>query len=195
MMAFSHRDYIGKTTTQPNTGGHLAVSTKNLEAPIFSLIRYGFAVVIMFFVLPFCLLFLGSFGLTLYKIGTYCKVEGAIFNSDIIRYRNKRGTWMYSMSCNADYVVGGRKYSTTKISPIGNISSNFEMLVKWNYQSLLDKTAVSVYCNPKDSSDSFVFYTGKIVRVAILICCLLIVTSIVVIRNLSKFLKDNETRG
>ena len=99
------------------------------------------------------------------------------------------------MSCNVDYVVGGRKYSTTKICPRGNISSNFEMLVKWNYQSLLDKTAVSVYCNPKDSSDSFVFYTGKIVRVAILICCLLIVTSIVVIRNLSKFLKDNETRG
>ena len=186
MMAFSHCDYIGKTTTQPNTGGHLAVSTKNLEAPIFSLIRYGFAVVIMFFVLPFCLLFLGSFGLTLYKIGTYCKVEGAILNSDIIRYRNKRGTWIYSMSCNADYVVGGRKYSTTKISPIGNISSNFEMLVKWNYQSLLDKTAVSVYCNPKDPTDSFIFYTCKVVRVAILICCLLIVISAMLIR---KFIK------
>ena len=186
MMAFSHCDYIGKTTPQPNTGGHPAVSTKNLEDPIFSLIRYGFAVVIMFFVLAFCLLFLGSFGLTLYKIGTYCKVEGAIFNSDIIRYRNKRGTWIYSMSCNADYVVGGRKYSTTKISPIGNISSNFEMLVKWNYQSLLDKTAVSVYCNPKDSSDSFIFYTCKVVRVAILICCLLIVISAMLIR---KFIK------
>ena len=186
MMAFSHCDYIGKTTPQPNTGGHPAVSTKNLEDPIFSLIRYGFAVVIMFFVLAFCLLFLGSFGLTLYKIGTYCKVEGAIFNSDIIRYRNKRGTWIYSMSCNADYVVGGRKYSTTKISPIGNISSNFEMLVKWNYQSLLDKTAVSVYCNPKDSSDSFIFYPCKVVRVAILICCLLIVISAMLIR---KFIK------
>ena len=157
MMAFSHCDYIGKTTTQPNTGGHPAVSTKNLEAPIFSLIRYGFAVVIMFFVLAFCLFFVGSFCLTLYKIGTYCKVEGAIFNSDIIRYRNKRGTWIYSMSCNADYVVGGRKYSTAKICPRGNISSNFEMLVKWNYQSLLDKTAVSVYCNSKDPTDSFIF--------------------------------------
>ena len=186
MMAFSHCDYIGKTTTQPNTGGHPAVSTKNLEDPIFSLIRYGFAVVIMFFVLAFCLLFLGSFGLTLYKIGTYCKVEGAILNSDIIRYRNKRGTWIYSMSCNVDYVVGGRKYSTTKISPIGNISSNFEMLVKWNYQSLLDKTAVSVYCNSKDPTDSFIFYTCKVVRVAILICCLLIVISAMLIR---KFIK------
>lgn len=186
MMAFSHCDYIGKTTTQPNTGGHPAVSTKNLEAPIFSLIRYGFAVVIMFFVLAFCLLFLGSFGLTLYKIGTYCKVEGAIFNSDIIRYRNKRGTWIYSMSCNADYVVGGRKYSTAKICPRGNISSNFEMLVKWNYQSLLDKTAVSVYYNSKDPTDSFIFYTCKVVRVAILICCLLIVISAMLIR---KFIK------
>ena len=188
-MAFSHCDYIGKTTTQPNTGGHPAVSTKNLEAPIFSLIRYGFAVVIMFFVLAFCLLFLGSFGLTLYKIGTYCKVEGAIFNSDIIRYRNKRGTWIYSMSCNADYVVGGRKYSTAKICPRGNISSNFEMLVKWNYQSLLDKTAVSVYCNSKDPTDSFIFYTCKVVRVAILICCLLIVISAMLIRKFIKILK------
>ena len=155
----------------------------------FWLIRYSFAIVTMLIVLLFCLFFVGSFCLTLYKIGTYCKVEGAILNSDIIRYRNKRGTWIYSMSCNVDYVVGGRKYSTTKISPIGNISSNFEMLVKWNYQSLLDKTAVSVYCNPKDSSDSFVFYTGKIVRVAILICCLLIVISAMLIRKFIKILK------
>ena len=155
----------------------------------FSLIRCSFAIVTMLIVLLFCLFFVGSFCLTLYKIGTYCKVEGAILNSDIIRYRNKRGTWIYSMSCNVDYVVGGRKYSTTKISPIGNINSNFEMLVKWNYQSLLDKTAVSVYCNPKDSSDSFVFYTGKIVRVAILICCLLIVISAMLIRKFIKIFK------
>ena len=155
----------------------------------FSLIRCSFAIVTMLIVLLFCLFFVGSFCLTLYKIGTYCKVEGAILNSDIIRYRNKRGTWIYSMSCNADYVVGGRKYSTAKICPRGNISSNFEMLVKWNYQSLLDKTAVSVYCNPKDSSDSFIFYTCKVVRVAILICCLLIVISAMLIRKFIKILK------
>ena len=161
----------------------------------FSLIRYSFEIVTMLIVLLFCLFFLGCFGLTLYKIGAYCKVEGAIFNSDIIRHRNKRDAWIYSMSCNADYVVGGRKYSTTKIYPIGNISSNFEILVRWNYQSLLDKTAVSVYCNPKDSSDSFVFYISKIVWGAILICCLLIVTSIVVIRKFIKIFRNTMRIG
>ena len=102
-------------------------------------------------------------------------------NSDIIRYRNKRGTWIYSMSCNADYVVGGRKYSTAKIYPRGNISSNFEMLIKWNYQSLLDETMVPVYCNSKDPSDSFIFYVCKVVWISILISCLLIVFSLVLI--------------
>ena len=155
-----------------------------------SFIRYSFATVIMLIVLLFCLFFLGSFCLTLYKIGTYCKVEGVVCNSDIVRYRNKRGTWIYSMSCIADYVVKGRKYSTAKICPRGNISSNLEMLVKWNYQSLLDKTVVSVYCNSKDPSDSFIFYTCKIFWGAILICFLLIVISVVMIQNfIAKMLK------
>ena len=152
-----------------------------LMVKFYSLIRYCFAIVIMFVILSFCLFFLGGFGLTLYKISTYCKVEGVVSNSDIVEYRNKRGTWIYSMSCNADYVVGGKKYSTAKIYPRGNISSNFEMLIKWNYQSLLDKTMVPVYCNSKDPSDSFIFYVCKVVWISILISCLLIVFSLVLI--------------
>jgi len=65
--------------------------------------------------------------------------------------------------------------------PRGNISSNFEMLIKWNYQSLLDKTMVPVYCNSKDPSDSFIFYVCKVVWISILISCLLIVFSLVLI--------------
>lgn len=154
-----------------------------LMVKFYSLIRYCFAIVIMFVVLSFCLFFLGGFGLTLYKISTYCKVEGVVSNSDIVEYRNKRGTWIYSMSCNADYVVGGRKYSTSKICPKGNISSNFEIFIKWNYQDLLDKTSVPVYYNSKDPSDGFIFYKCKVVWISILICCLLIVFSVVLIRK------------
>ena len=165
----------------------------------YSLTRCGFVIVTMFFVLSFALLFLGSLGLTFYDIVTYCKVEGVVSNSDIVMYRNKRGARIYSMSCTADYVVEGRKYSTSKICPRGNISSNFEMLIKWNYQNLLDKTMVSVYCNSKDPSDSFIFYVCKVVWIAILISCLLIVFSLVLIcKFLVKFfvlLQNNVKMG
>ena len=147
----------------------------------YSVIRYSFAIAMAFVVLLFCLFFLSGIVTALFKVGVYCNVQGIVSNSEIVVHRNKRGARIYSMSCNADYVVGGRKYSTAKIYPRGNISSNFEMLIKWNYQSLLDKTMVPVYCNSKDPSDSFIFYVCKVVWISILISCLLIVFSLVLI--------------
>ena len=147
----------------------------------YSVIRYSFAIAMAFVVLLFCLFFLSGIVTALFKVGVYCNVQGIVSNSEIVVHRNKRGARIYSMSCNADYVVGGKKYSTAKIYPRGNISSNFEMLIKWNYQSLLDKTMVSVYCNSKDPSDSFIFYVCKVVWISILISCLLIVFSLVLI--------------
>ena len=154
-----------------------------LKVKSYSVIRYSFAITMAFVVLLFCLFFLSVIVTALYKVGAYCNVQGIVSNSEIVVHRNKRGTWIYSMSCNADYVVGGRKYSTAKIYPRGNISSNFEMLIKWNYQNLLDKTIVPVYYNSKDPSDSFIFYICKFVWIAMLICCLLIVFSVVLIRK------------
>ena len=149
----------------------------------YSVIRYSFAIAMAFVVLLFCLFFLSGIVTALFKVGVYCNVQGIVSNSEIVVHRNKRGARIYSMSVTADYVIEGRKYLTSKIYPRGNISSNFEMLMKWNYQNLLDKTTVPVYYNSKDPSDSFIFYICKFVWIAMLICCLLIVFSVVLIRK------------
>lgn len=149
----------------------------------YSVIRYSFAIAMAFVVLLFCLFFLSGIVTALFKVGVYCNVQGIVSNSEIVVHRNKRGARIYSMSVNADYVIEGRKYLTSKIYPRGNISSNFEMLMKWNYQNLLDKTTVPVYYNSKDPSDSFIFYICKFIWIAMLICCLLIVFSVVLIRK------------
>ena len=151
------------------------------------LFRYGIFLGFASFVLLFCMFVLGRFAFDGFRIFRYEKTEAAVHSlPSLKKYKNKRGTNMYSIRFNAEYVVDGTTYSTSEILPFGKITSNCATLLKWNYRGFLDEKSVFVYYRAKDPADGFVFYIGGFVCMIILFCCGLTVGAVVVIQTLIK---------